>query len=105
MSDQPPQPIGGLGDDDLTKALIAAKRPVNGWTLGLIIAAVVVVAFVGGVFTHKAVAGSGTTAAPARQAGPGGGYRFGQGGYGGGGGAGRGGQGTIGTVDHVDGDT
>jgi hypothetical protein len=98
-------PVDGNLDQELTQA----KRGLSKVTIGLGVVVLALVAFFGGVWTHSAIAGSGTAAAatPQRQGGGQGGVRIGPGGTppnGGQGGTGfRGG--TAGTIDRVEGNT
>ncbi|KAA2264834.1 hypothetical protein F0L68_07090 [Solihabitans fulvus] len=95
-------------------AELAARRPVSKLTIGLGIVVLVVVAFVGGIFTNQALGSSSSSSNTAQ------GQGQGRGGYNGtrpsgsrpsgtrpsgapGQGQGRGG--TVGTIDHVDGNT
>src|SRR5690349_14896896 len=99
-----------VGNEDLTEELARAKRGVGKLTIGLGLAVLVAVAFVAGMWTHSAFAGSGGSGQTAGRAGYAGGARAGGQGQGGTGqgGAGQGGfgrGGTVGTVDHVDGNT
>ncbi|MEV4258472.1 hypothetical protein AB0J52_35400 [Spirillospora sp. NPDC049652] len=110
--------------DDLDKELAdrgPGARSPNGPTLYLVAAVLLVAGFLGGIFTHKAMAGGGSGSSGDRAAGgPGGrGFGGGYGGYGGGfrnggspggggapgGGAPGGGGMTAGTVTKVVGDT
>ncbi|PPK64879.1 hypothetical protein V5P93_006282 [Actinokineospora auranticolor] len=108
------QPVGG----DLDRELRTAGKGVSKVTVGLGIAALVLLSFGGGALAHKAFASNGTPSATAgpRAGGYGGGFPGGYGGRAGQGGQnGQGGQpgaggmggrgGTAGTIDHVEGTT
>ncbi|MEU5690988.1 hypothetical protein [Actinosynnema sp. NPDC020468] len=97
-----------LPDENLDAKLKQAKGGVNRTTALLGVAVLLVIAFVGGVLTHKAFGTSATTTQQAAGAG----RQRGEGFPGAGQGQGQQGQqgqaarrGTIGTVDHVDGTT
>jgi hypothetical protein len=114
---QPAQPMIELGEQpgaELRTELAAAGRPTSKVTLILVGVVVLVVGFLGGILTHRAYAGSGSTTGGTQAAGPNGGngnrgYGFGRpgasGAPNGGTGTGTGFGGTAGTVDHVSGNT
>jgi hypothetical protein len=93
---------------DLDQEMKQVAQPFGKLTLWLGAIVVLAVAFGGGAWTHSALAGTSTSAAPARAAGQAGqagqaqGGQPGTGRQGAGGGLGRG---TTGTIDRVDGTT
>jgi hypothetical protein len=103
--------LGEQPGAELRTELAAAGRPTSKVTLILVGVVVLVVGFLGGILTHRAYAGSGTTNTGTTAAGPNGngnglrGYRFPGASGAPNGGTGNGFGGTVGTVDHVSGNT